>query len=61
MPRYKYPALRPRIQRWAAQQGVQYRESGEWEMLAGNYQNYARVATQLVDPNAPVGRKGTTI
>ena len=61
MPRCRYAGLRPRLRALAAAHGIEYRESGEAEMLVRNYSNYARVAAEPAVPGAPEGKKGTTI
>jgi len=38
MPRYKYKALHPILRQWAKEHGLDFRTSGEWEILVQNVQ-----------------------
>lgn len=44
MPRSKYPALRKRLMKFAADNNVSYRETGEFEILKMNWELYKKVA-----------------
>mmetsp|Transcript_34519 Transcript_34519/g.52978 ORF Transcript_34519/g.52978 Transcript_34519/m.52978 type:complete len:498 (+) Transcript_34519:34-1527(+) len=54
MPRSKYPKLKQRLQEFANKVGVEYRESGEFEILKMNWELYKRVAEADADPQAPL-------
>ena len=60
MPRHRYPHLRPRLQEFCRQHGLEYRESGEGEILWRNWQLYRRIAGASPVPGAPLstGRPG---
>ena len=51
MPRYRYAALRPRLQAWAKEQGVEYRISDWKDILRDNYATLRAAAAA-----APVAR-----
>jgi len=58
MPRSKYPALRPILQKFAEENDVPggYRESGEFEILKMNWDLYRDVAKSDPVPGAPYSR-----
>jgi fatty acid desaturase len=51
MPRYRYAALRPRLQAWAQEQGIEYRISDWKDILRDNYATLRAAAAA-----APVAR-----
>jgi len=44
MPRYRYPALRPKLKEWAKTAGVDYRTSDMFEIIVMNYQTMKKFA-----------------
>jgi hypothetical protein len=44
MPKYNFAAIRPRVQKFARENGLQYREDGVWEILKRNYETMRRYA-----------------
>jgi fatty acid desaturase len=58
MPRSKYPALKQRLQKFAADHNIPggYRETGEWKILKMNWEMYKRVAEADAVPGAPSSR-----
>mmetsp|Transcript_46372 Transcript_46372/g.72558 ORF Transcript_46372/g.72558 Transcript_46372/m.72558 type:complete len:453 (-) Transcript_46372:393-1751(-) len=57
MPRYKYPALVPVVQQWAAEQGIEYRTAGEFEIVKRNIDTYKRVGATSAVEGAPASRQ----
>ncbi|GKY91510.1 hypothetical protein MPSEU_000123200 [Mayamaea pseudoterrestris] len=58
MPRNKYPQLRERLIKFAADNNIPggYRESDEWEILKMNWDLYKQVAEADAVPGAPLSR-----
>ena len=44
LPRYKYRALRPRLQEFAKRAGIEYRMSGVWEIWRMTYETLKKFA-----------------
>mmetsp|Transcript_29651 Transcript_29651/g.66474 ORF Transcript_29651/g.66474 Transcript_29651/m.66474 type:complete len:462 (+) Transcript_29651:87-1472(+) len=61
MPRYRYPALVPRIEAFAREHGVEYRRMAEFPLLARNYGLYRQVAKASADPNARASVGGVSV
>eukprot|EP00611_Tribonema_gayanum_P006835 TRINITY_DN1617_c0_g1_i1.p1 TRINITY_DN1617_c0_g1~~TRINITY_DN1617_c0_g1_i1.p1 ORF type:complete len:294 (+),score=28.42 TRINITY_DN1617_c0_g1_i1:371-1252(+) len=53
LPRYKYARLVPVIKQWAAENGLEYRVTGAWKIIADNVNQLKRVAAQPTDANSP--------
>lgn len=55
MPRNKYPLLKERLQKFAADNNIPggYRETGEWDILRMNWELYKKVAESDAVPGAP--------
>ena len=53
MPRSKYPKLKPIIEKFAADNGLEYLESGEIDILVTNWELYREVAKADPVPGAP--------
>lgn len=60
MPRYKYRALVPLIQKFANANGIEYRTSEEFPLLRDNYGLYRNVAKAPADQNARQSKAGLT-
>ena len=56
MPRYRYRRLAPRLKQWAAEQGVEYREDSEAEVLLRNFRMLRDVAHEPAVTGAPATR-----
>jgi len=56
MPRYKYPALMPQVKKFAEENNMDLRITGEWELLKLNVENYRRVAALEAAPGAKGSR-----
>ncbi|KAL7556971.1 hypothetical protein ACA910_018259 [Epithemia clementina (nom. ined.)] len=54
MPRHRYPLLRPKLMQFARDHGLEYRESGEWEILWRNWKLYRQVAQAPSLQGAPL-------
>mmetsp|Transcript_27277 Transcript_27277/g.73793 ORF Transcript_27277/g.73793 Transcript_27277/m.73793 type:complete len:106 (+) Transcript_27277:1202-1519(+) len=61
MPRYKYPALVPLVQKFAKENNIEYRASNELQLLKDNYMLYVDVARAPADPRARESASGLTI
>jgi len=61
LPRYKLAKVAPLVEAFAARNGLDYRRSDEFDLLLGNYRNYARVAGEAAVVGAPASRGGVTI
>jgi len=59
MPRYKYPALIPQVQQFADDNNLDFRVTGEWELLKMNIDVYKDVATRPAVPGAKASRPET--
>uniref|UniRef100_A0A7S3QJG0 Fatty acid desaturase domain-containing protein n=1 Tax=Chaetoceros debilis TaxID=122233 RepID=A0A7S3QJG0_9STRA len=55
MPRSQYPKLKPIIEKFAAENGLEYLESGEVDILRTNWELYRDVAKADPVPGAPAG------
>merc|ERR1719353_2667705 len=44
MPRYKYKALHPLLREWAKQHNLEFRTSGEWEILVQNVEQLKKLS-----------------
>lgn len=53
MPRYRYPALSKELEKFAAEQGLSYRISGEFEILKQNVAKLAEMAAAEPQPGNP--------
>lgn len=56
MPRYRYRQLAPRLKRWAAAHGAEYREDTEAQVLLRNFRMLRDVAGAAAVPGAPATR-----
>jgi len=45
MPRYKYKALHPVLKEWAKEHKLDFRVSGEWEIMVQNVNKLAELST----------------
>eukprot|EP00957_Ditylum_brightwellii_P080640 6133381-Ditylum_brightwellii.AAC.1 len=59
MPRSKYPELRPLVQKFASENGLEYLESGEVDILKINWELYRDVAKADPILGAPHGEMTT--
>lgn len=59
MPRYKYPRLVAQVKKFAEENKLDFRQTGEWELLKLNIDNYKRVATLEPAPGAKGSRPET--
>ena len=46
MPRYKYKALHPVLREWAKKHDLDFRTSGEWEILVQNVAQLKKIGSQ---------------
>ncbi|CAN0306112.1 unnamed protein product, partial [Phaeothamnion confervicola] len=53
MPRYKYEALAPLVQQFAADNDLEYRITDQWKILTDNVENLKTVGTAPVNPLSP--------
>ena len=61
MPRYKYPKLVAVAEKFAADNGLEYRVSDELPLLVDNYNLYRDVAKAPADPRAALSTGGVTL
>lgn len=59
MPRYRYPALVPRVRRLCEEHGLEYRVDPEAAILRRNWESLRRVARAPAQSGAPATRADT--
>ena len=53
MPRYKYKALHPLLKEWAREHKLEFRTSGEWEILVQNIDQLKKMSSLPAVPGNP--------
>jgi fatty acid desaturase len=53
MPRYKYKALHPLLKEWAKKHDLEFRTSGEWEIMVQNVNQLKKLSTLPAVPGNP--------
>jgi fatty acid desaturase len=53
MPRYKYPSLAPVLQKWAESNGLEYRVTDQWKIIADNIKLLRDVAKAPSEEGSP--------
>lgn len=53
MPRYKYPAVSKLLKSWADEQGLEYRETGEFKIIADNVRLLEKLSTAATQEGNP--------
>ena len=61
MPRYRYPALRKVLSKFAKEHNMEYRLSNEFEIVKNNYYTYFKTAMALADPHGRSSKGGQTL